>query len=212
MGQSTAEVRRDIERTRGEMSETIDAIADRTSPSRVLGRQRQRFVDRFRMVRTQVMGTADQVRGTAQDAAQGTQQGVGQLADKARQLPDQAREQLRTQAQGNPLAAGIIAFGGGLLAASLIPSSRAERRVAGQVRQGAQPAIDELKDTGRELADEVKRTAEEAAGEVSRTASESAQRVADDARSAASEVREEAGAATGRVTEKAQQAVDETRQ
>lgn len=215
MGQSTAEVRRDIERTRGEMSETIDAIADRTSPSRMLGRQRQRMADRFRTVRTRVMGTAEHVRGSAQsaaqNAAQSTQEGAGQLTDKARQLPDQARDQLRTQAQGNPLAAGVIAFGGGLLAAYLIPSSSAERRVAGQVREGAEPVIEELKDAGRDLTDDVKRSAEQAAEEVRRSASESAQRVADDAKSAASEVREEAGSAAGRVTEKAQQAADETR-
>ena len=41
MGKSASEVRAEIEDTRQEMSETIDAIADRTSPRRIIDRRRQ---------------------------------------------------------------------------------------------------------------------------------------------------------------------------
>ena len=37
MGQSTTDLRRDIEQTRDHMGSTIDAIADRTSPSQIVG-------------------------------------------------------------------------------------------------------------------------------------------------------------------------------
>jgi gas vesicle protein len=216
MGQSTAEVRRDIERTRDDMTETIDAIADRTSPSRVVGRQRRRVAGRFRSMRDLVMGTADDVKTSAHDNVQSgvetTQQSAGQLAGTARKLPGQARDQVQTQTQGNPLAAGLIAFGGGLLAAYVIPSSRAERRAAGQVRDAAAPAIEELKETGREVAEDLQHTVGQAGDEVKQTASSAAQHIADDARSAVEDVRDQASSATERVGDQARNASDDIRQ
>jgi hypothetical protein len=215
MGQGTAEVRRDIERTRDDMSETIDAIADRTSPSRVVGRQRRRVANRFRSMRDRVMGTADDAtssaQGTVQSGLEATQHGVGQVAGAARELPGQVRDQVQSQTQGNPLAAGLIAFGGGLLAASLIPATRAERRAASQVRQAAEPAIEELKDVGHEVANDLADAATRAADGVKQTASSSAQRIADDAKGAAADVRDQAGSAAGTVGDQARQAKDDIR-
>ena len=75
MGQSTTEVRRDIERTRDDMSDTIDAIADRTSPRRIVGRRRERMAEGWRSVRHRVMGKAEGARETASSA---TETGAGQ--------------------------------------------------------------------------------------------------------------------------------------
>jgi gas vesicle protein len=210
MGQGTAEVRRGIERTRDDMSETIDAIADRTSPSRIVGRQRRRVTGRFRSLRERVMGSADDMRSSAHDTVHGsvetTQHGAEQLAETARELPAQARDQVRSQTQGNPLAAGLIAFGGGLLAAYVIPSSRVERRAASQVREAAQPAVEDLKETGRELAGDLKDSASQAADEVKQSASSAAQRIADDTKDATDDVRGQASSATQAVGDRAQQA------
>jgi hypothetical protein len=215
MGQSTAEVRRDIEHTRDDMSETIDAIADRTVPSRVVGRQRRRIADRFRTVRERVMGSADDtetsVHGTVRSGVEATRHGAEQVAETARELPGQARDQVRTQTQGNPLAAGLIAFGGGLLGAYLIPSSRAERRVAGQVREAAEPALHELRETGHEVVDDLGDTAARAADDVKETAAASAQRIADDAKSAAGDVQDRAKSSTEAVGDRARQAGEEVR-
>jgi gas vesicle protein len=178
MGQSTTEVRQDIERTRDEMSGTIDAIADRTSPSRVVGRQRRRMLERVRSLRDQVMGSADQLTTSAHDTLQSgresTQHGMEQVGERARELPDQARQQVSSQTQGNPLAAGLVAFGGGLLAAYLIPSSRPERQATSQIRDSAAPALDEVKEAGRDVVDEIKTSAQQAAEEVKETVSDSA--------------------------------------
>jgi hypothetical protein len=208
-------MRQDIERTRDDMSETIDAIADRTVPSRVVGRQRRRVADSVRSMRERVMGTADDVRtsaqGTIQSGVASTQHGAEQLAETAREVPGQARDQVRAQTQGNPLAAGLIAFGGGLLAAYLIPSSRVERQAASQAREAAEPALEELKDTGREVAENLGDTAAQAADQVKQTASSSAQRIADDAKGAAADVRDQAGSATETVGDRARQAGDQVR-
>ena len=45
MGQSTEELKRDIEQTRADMSGTLDAIEDRVSPSRMIQRRKNRVAE-----------------------------------------------------------------------------------------------------------------------------------------------------------------------
>ena len=45
MGQSTEELKRDIEHTRADMSGTLDAIEDRVSPSRMIQRRKNRVAE-----------------------------------------------------------------------------------------------------------------------------------------------------------------------
>jgi hypothetical protein len=96
------------------------------------------------------------------------------------------------QAQGNPIAAGLIAFGGGLLVASLIPPTETERRVGGQVAEKAQPLRDELQRAGQEVADDLRSTAQDGAQQVKERAAEAATTVQEDVRGSADSVREEA--------------------
>jgi gas vesicle protein len=193
MGKSASEVRFEIEDTRHEMSETIDAIADRTSPGRIIQRRRQRMSDGWRSVRDRVMGRAGDPYGSAGDSGSGmadsARDTAGTVVEGARQAP----EKLLEQAQGNPIAAGLIAFGGGLLVASLIPPSETEQRVAGQVAEKAQqPLRDELQRAGQEVADDLKSTAQEGAEQVKQRASEAAGTVQEDVRSSAGSVKDEA--------------------
>jgi gas vesicle protein len=184
MGKSTGEVRSEIEGTRQDMSETIDAIADRTSPARIIRRRRDRIGDRWRAMRERVMGRAEDARGVAGSA----RDTAGTVVERTRQAPDKVLE----QTQGNPVAAGLIAFGGGLLLASLIPSSESEQRVAGQVAEKAQPLRDELQRAGQDVAEDLRSTAQEGAEQVKQRASEAAETVQEDVRTSASSVKEEA--------------------
>jgi gas vesicle protein len=184
MGKSAGEVRSEIEDTRQEMSGTIDAIADRASPARIIRRRSDRIGDRWRAVRERVMGRAEDahdVAGSARDRA-------GTVVEQTRQAPDKVLE----RTQGNPLAAGLIAFGGGLLLASLIPPSNAEQRVAGQVAEKAQPLRDELQRAGQDVAEDLHSTAQEGAEQVKQRASEAAETVQEDVLTSASSVKEEA--------------------
>ena len=108
---------------------------------------------------------------TARDAA-------GSVVEGARRAPDKVIE----QTQGNPIAAGLIAFGGGLLVASLIPPSEAEQRVAGQVVEKAQPLRDELQRAGQEVVEDLRSTAEQGAEQVKQRAAEAAGTVQEDVR------------------------------
>ena len=192
MGKSATEVRADIEDTRRDMSVTIDAIADRTSPSRVIGRRRRAMSDGWRSVRERVMGRAEDAYGTVGSSAQGVagtaRDQAGSLAEQARQAPDKVVQ----QTQGNPLAAGLIAFGGGMLLASLVSPTEAEQRMAGTLREQTQPLQDELKQAGQQVANDLKSSAQESAEQVKQRASEAAGTVQQDVQGSAQHLKEQA--------------------
>jgi len=192
MGKSASEVKSEIEDTRQEMSEKIDAIADRTSPARIIRRRREWMSDGWRSVRERLMGRTEDTYGSASDTAHGmvgsARDTAGSVAEGARQAPEKVLE----QTQGNPIAAGLIAFGGGLLVASLIPPSEAEQRLAGQVVEKAQPLHDEVQRAGHEVVDDLRSTAQEGAEQVKQRAAEAAGTVQEDVRSSAGSVKEQA--------------------
>ncbi len=167
MGQSADQIRRDIEQTRHDLGETIDEVADRANPKHIAKRGKNRMTKGMHSARDKVMGSAEE----AVHKAEG-------------------------QAKGNPLAAGLIALGGGLLAASLLPSSKPERQAAQTLAHEAQPlakqAKSEAKHVGQQLTQEVKHSAQDATQHVKEQAQQSAQEVKKDASSSAQHVRGEA--------------------
>jgi hypothetical protein len=193
MGKSASEVRADIEDTRREMSDTIDAIADRTSPRRILDRRRQAVAGRWRSMRETVMGPAEAapagaVGDGARRVSESARDTTGSVADAARQVP----ETVVHQTQGNPVAAGIVAFGAGLLAATLIPPSEPEQRLAATLRDQAEPLQDELKAAGQQVVEDVKSSAQEGAEQVKQRASEAAGTVQKDVKSSARKAKSQA--------------------
>ena len=70
------------------------------------------------------MGAADHTAGNVHSA---TGTAGAHLGDAGAAIGD-APAQVKTKTQGNPLAAGLIAFGAGLLVSSLIPASRRNAR------------------------------------------------------------------------------------
>ena len=129
MGQESDAVRAEIDGTRDDMSQVVTAIGDKVSPKQMARRQTGRVRDRFTTVRTTVMGSAEDMAGSVQSAAGA----AGGRAQDLGQSVQQAPQVARTQVQGNPLAAGLIAFGLGLLVASIIPASEPERQMAAKV-------------------------------------------------------------------------------
>ena len=189
MGKSASEVRADIEDTRREMSDTIDAIADRTSPRRMVERRRRAMAEGWRSMRYRVMGGAESATGAAGERARGisasARDTAGSVADTARQVPDT----VITQTQGNPMAVGLVAFGAGLLAATLIPPSEPEQRLAGTLRDQAQPLQDELKSAGQQVVEDVKSSAQQGAEQVKQRASDAAGTVQEDVKTSAQHVK-----------------------
>lgn len=178
MGKEPEVIENDIENTREDLSRNFDALADRVSPGRVVGR-------RVDSVKGRLSGAKDSVMGSAGSVSESAGSAVGSISDTAGSVS--------SKAQGNPLAAGLIAFGAGWLVSSLLPASSAETKLAGQAvdaaKEQGQPLVDHAKSVAQEVGDDLKEKAAEAASEVKDTATESAQHIKDEGQSAAEGVR-----------------------
>jgi hypothetical protein len=181
MGQTADELRRDIEDTRADLGNTLDAIGDRISPGRIVERRKNRMTRAFGRMRDQVMGTESALVESAGSA-------TSSAADMARNAPDTLRE----RTEGNPLVAGALAFGTGFLVATVLPVTRKEQELGSEVREKAQPVVDELTAAGREAVEHVKEPARQAMEEVKSAASESADELKSSAQQTAHEVRDTA--------------------
>ncbi|HAQ59584.1 MAG TPA: hypothetical protein DCR63_03850 [Microbacterium sp.] len=177
MSESTEEIRANIEHTRSELGGDVDALADKVTPSKIVERQTSKLRGAYASVRDSVMGAAD-------DAGSSLGSAGGSAAHDLRH----GAENVKARAEGNPLAVGLIAFGVGLLAASLLPASSAERKGAQTAREKAQPLVDEAKEAAREMGANLKEPAEQAASSVRESASEAAEHVRDDATQSADRV------------------------
>jgi gas vesicle protein len=181
MGQSAEELKRDIESTRHDLGQTLDAIGDRVSPGRIVERRKNRVVNGLSSVRDRVMGTASDAGHAIGDTAAGT-------VDTLKGAPDTVVH----QTQGNPLVAGAVAFGVGVLMASVFPATAKEQEVADQLKDKAQPLTDDLKQTGQQIAEHLKEPAREAVESVKQAATEGQQALTDTAKDAADSTRQAA--------------------
>lgn len=185
MGQSTAELRRDIEDTRANMSRDLDAIGDRVSPRRMAERKVARTRNWFGSMKDRVMGAGEHMT----DAIGG---GAGHAKDAVTHVPDVAT----ARTQGSPVAAGAVAFGIGFLASMAFGATEAEQRAVGKLEDEAQPVLEPMKEQLTEAAHEV-------AGQVRERGTELAGELKDDARERAGTVKEQASAAADQVREQA---------
>jgi hypothetical protein len=193
VGQTAEEVRRDIERTRNDMGYTLDAMGDRVSPRRMVARRTSRFKGALRNARESVMGSAHhtasgaagRVSGLASSAGEGLH-GAGAVmasgADTALEMAKSAPEMARGQTEGNPIAAGVVAFGAGMLLGSLLPGTQQEQSVAvamapqlEPLKEGAQHLAQTLKASASEVASDAATALKDHAGEVGDQLKEQAQ-------------------------------------
>lgn len=194
--QDTDTLRRDIAATRTDMDRTLAELEDRVSPTRIKERQTAKVRSRWVDVKTSVMGSADDIQERGEDLAD---QAQGTLQD-AQQAMQQAPEQLENATRGNPLAAGLIAFGIGSLAGSLLPASSPERRIADELRdQFEEPIKDQMQLSGDEVRTELQEHAQDAMEDTKQTAHDAADRVKDDTRDSAAQVQDQAQDAVGTV-------------
>ena len=162
MGSRPQELRTEIEQTREQMAYDVDRLAEHTSPTRVARRRWEGVKGRARSVTDRVMGARDSARDSVQGAASSAGDKVQDSAHGVAATVREAPQTVARQTSGNPLAAGIIAFGVGLLAASLLPETDAEKRAGSAVAEH----------TG-DLTDKAKQTARDAAGTTAQQAKES---------------------------------------
>jgi gas vesicle protein len=200
-------IRRQIEDTRRELSYDVDALNEKVNPTRVVDRRVSAAKGRFTGMKDKVMGsahdTSSSARGTAsnaagsvQDAASSAAGSVQDAASTAAHAVQQAPQTITRQAQGNPLAAGMIAFGVGWLVSSLLPASEKETQLASQaesaVREHKDTLLEPAKQAAQEMGDQLKPAAQQAVEEVRSTAQDAVGTVKEEGQSAASDVQGQA--------------------
>ena len=116
------QIRREIEATRAELSNDVNALSDKVSPEKIVERQKKKISGAARSVKESIMGSADSASSTAQGAVSAVGDKVSAVGDAVSDAPSAVKSKTR----GNPLAAGLIAFGAGMLVSSLFPASEKE--------------------------------------------------------------------------------------
>lgn len=183
-------IRADIERTRRNLSADVDTLAREANPTTIAKRKVGRMT-------SAVGGVRDRVMGSAQDAGSSLADAQSSAADAAQSAPRAVRQ----HTQGNPLAAGLIAFGAGLLVASMLPASEREQEAALAVKEKAEPLTQELTDVAKDAAQNLKVPAQNATQAVKETVTEAADTVKAEGTSAAQDVQGRAADAKDTVRE-----------
>jgi hypothetical protein len=193
---SPEQIQRDIERTRASLSADVNRLNEKVSPARVVGRRVDRVKGTATSLKQRVMGSPQDATGlraagdtvssgasSAKDALSSAAAGVGEAATAAPQT-------LRRQTQGNPLAAGVIAFGLGWLLSSLPPASQREQDMAELAQDKAKELADPLKDTAQQMAANLQQPLQHSVEQVKSAATDAATQTADQTKSAAADAKD----------------------
>jgi hypothetical protein len=125
-------------------------------------------------------------------------------------------ETARRKEQGNPLAAGVVAFGLGWLVSSLLPASKVEQQGALKVKEAAQAVAEPVKEGLSSVAGEVKEhlapAAQDAVTLVKQEATDAVQTVKEQAADAGSQVKEQATGSASSVAETAKSSASDAKE
>jgi uncharacterized protein DUF3618 len=185
MGQDPDAIRQDIEQTRSEMSETVEAVGYKAD---VPSRAKEAVSDKVENVRSKVSGTATRAR----EAVAGTASRAGDASPSRGEVKQQSRR-VAGMARENPLGLAIGAAAIGFLAGLAVPSTRVEDErlgpVADQVKDRVRETGQEALDRGRQVAQDVASTAADTARQRTQ---EQGQELAESTRQSAQDVASEA--------------------
>ena len=168
MGEDPSRIRAEIEQTRVEMGDTVDALSYKTDvPART---------------KDKLTGVKDRITGTVSDRTPDSDQVAGQAKRAA------------GVAQENPLGLVIGGIAVGFLAGLLVPTSRIEDEKIGPL---AEQVREQVKQTGQEALDHGKEVAQQAASSAADTAKEAGREHAEELRDHTQERVQETQQGTG---------------
>src|ERR1700742_4284049 len=160
MGEDPDRIRLEIEQTREQMGDTVDALSYKADV-------KERAKDSLRDRKEAVVGATQSVK----DRIVGAGQSVNDATPDGQQVKQQARR-AKSIAQDNPLGLAVGAVAVGFLAGMLVPSTRVEDEKLGQL---SDDVIDRAKETGQEALERGKQVAQDAAEAAKESGSEHAQ-------------------------------------
>ena len=214
MAQSPEELRRDIEQTRRELTYDVEALNEKVSPSRIVSRRVDKTRGAMSQMKDRVMGTASSGTSSLSDRASaltdkassltssggsggsgmtsGMSSTMSSVGDTVSGAPGAAVQ----RAQGNPLAAGLLAFAGGWLVSSLLPATKVEQQAAQNLQEKASDLAEPVKEQPRQVAmdmkDQLQEPAQQAVQNVKASATDAAETVKLEGQIAAQDVQSEA--------------------
>jgi Protein of unknown function (DUF3618) len=198
MADRTEELREDIERQRQSIGYTVDQIQNRVSPGRITARGRHRVRRWFIDTKDQLMGN-DQSDYPWERWSRDVGEKAGDMSEHAADAMSEVKEtvseapaRLRQKTRGNPMAVGLIAFGGGMLAGTLLPESNIEGRAMRRVEPALASAASEASEISRDIADDLKESAGSSMDKVKDAASAAADNVKEETRDAIDRTKEAA--------------------
>jgi len=194
VGEEPDRIRAEIEATRAEMSETVDALGYKAD---VKSRAKESIQEKKDSAKESIVGATQNVKekivGAGSSVGDSVSSVGGSVSDKtpdAGQVKHQAKRAVGV-AQSNPLGLAIGSVAVGFIAGMLIPSTRVEDEKLGPV---ADDVKERAKQTGQEALEHGKQVAQDAAQSAQETVKESgqehAQQVRDSAQDHAQEVQE----------------------
>ena len=150
MGEDPDRIRREIEATREEMGETVDALSYKAD---VKSRAKENLMGKKDSIKAKVTGATDRASGSTPDGEQ--------VKDNARRAAGVAQE--------NPLGLAVGSIAAGFVIGMLLPSSRVEDDKLGPI---ADDVKEKAKETGQEALERGQQVAQEAAQSAQQTVQE----------------------------------------
>lgn len=199
---SPEQIERDIERTQASLNTDVDRLSKKVSPGKVVGRRIDRIKGTASSVKERVMGPApsNAVRSAsgamgsglsqATDTVSSAKDSVNSAASTVGDAASAAPQSIRQQTQGNPFAAGLIAFGIGWLVSSLPPATEREQDMAKIAAEKGGELAEPLKDTAQQMASDMQEPLQRSVEQVKSVTTDAATQTTDRAKSAATDIKE----------------------
>ncbi|PLS78530.1 MAG: hypothetical protein CYG59_18050 [Chloroflexi bacterium] len=212
----TEEIRAEIEQTRADMSETIEAIQERLSPSHLKEQAQEQFQDIKEQVREQVREQFQEAKHMVREATIGR---VEHMVQYAGETVDDVQYTITDTIKQNPIPATLVGIGLGWLFMNRSATKSTRFSGRGGVR-GSQiysgrgysersSTLHQAQEAAGNTASSVWETAGSAASSVRDSAGAVASNVSETAGNVVNQVQETAGNVANQVQESASQLVDQ---
>lgn len=227
MNRNAEEIRREIERTRGELAQNLEAISDRMSPKHVKEQVSEKVgeitdkVNPRHLLKRQVQkvkeglsntgGSISPRAGAAPGAGGRVSQQARSLGRRGQSVTADVVDQVRSAPHTNPMATALVAFGAGLVVGLALPPSEKERQAAGTLAaRVVEPVKDHAVQAGKTVAEDLQPAARSKVEGVKATATRAVERIKDETKGASGDVKRQAATAGDRVKGRARQAAKST--
>jgi hypothetical protein len=198
MGQDPGAIREEIEQTRADLGETVEAVGYKAD---VPSRTKDAVSDKVENMKSKVSDTATRAKeavvGTASRAGDTVSETTSRVGDATPSGGDvkQKTKRVAGLAKENPLGLAIGATALGFLAGLAVPSTRVEDEKLGRM---SDQVMDKVKETGQEALDRGKQVAHEVASSAADTAKEQTQEQGQELADSATQNAQDLGAPTRR--------------